>query len=415
MKKLFTLIAILFTGYMASASCTASYTTSISGLNVTFTNTSTPPVHTGAMHALANWNFGDGGYSSSWNTSHTYAATGSYTITLYVEWVDSATSTYLCDDTLTSSVSVTSPTGISGTIIRDSALGPVYWDSLMVWLITYDTATHIITAVDSQRLVAPGSGHTPYSFTGVTPGSYLVKAAGSFGGTGSGFVPTYHYSSLSWSTAGYVSVTSGAMSTSEDIYMQYGTLTSGPGFIAGNVLYGAGKTTYAVGDPVIGLTIYLVNNTTGKLIAATVTDATGKYSFNVPYGTYTIYPEHAGLLTTAWTNVTVSATAPTMNAVSFKENSKTIVPHTSAVPQVTKQTNISMYPNPAHNVLTIECADAANQASYINITDVAGRKILTTSFNTAKTNVNISGLQPGLYFVNILSRNTTYNQKLTIQ
>jgi hypothetical protein len=415
MKKLITLAAMIFAGYVASAQCSAHFTTTITGLSVNFNNTSTPPSHTGAMTKYANWNFGDASYSSSWSPSHTYSSSGVYPITLLVEWVDSATSSYVCSDTLYDSVFVSSAsyTGVSGSIIRDSALGTVSMDSIWVWLITYDTTSHIIKAVDSQA-VAAFYEYTSYSFHGVTPGSYLVKAASMFGSSGSGFVPTYHDSSLHWNTASYATVTSGSMTTGTDIYMQYGTVPSGPGFIGGDVTAGAGKGT-AVGDPVPGVTMYLINSTTGKLVSVTTTDASGKYSFNVPYGAYNISPEKAPLTHTDWASITVSTSSKIMDKINFTANSKTIVPNTTGINTI-ETTQLAIYPNPAKGKININWNGNVRSAE-VNITDITGKNVYHSIMNVNSTTsqVNISALQQGVYIINVTTENNNYKQKLIVE
>jgi subtilase family serine protease len=59
----------------------ASFTDSVSGLTVNFTNTSTD---TGGTISSYAWTFGDGGTSTSASPSHTYTAGGTYTVTLKV-------------------------------------------------------------------------------------------------------------------------------------------------------------------------------------------------------------------------------------------------------------------------------------------------------------------------------------------
>ena len=59
----------------------ASFTDSVSGLTVNFTNTSTDSG--GTINAYS-WTFGDGGTSTSASPSHTYTAAGTYTVTLKV-------------------------------------------------------------------------------------------------------------------------------------------------------------------------------------------------------------------------------------------------------------------------------------------------------------------------------------------
>jgi len=67
---------------------TASFTYTISGLTVNFTDTSTDP--DGTIISWL-WNFGDGSTSTLQNPTHTYAAGGTYTVTLTVTDDDGAT------------------------------------------------------------------------------------------------------------------------------------------------------------------------------------------------------------------------------------------------------------------------------------------------------------------------------------
>jgi PKD repeat protein len=62
------------------------------GLPVVFTSTVTDPVDDGWKYS---WQFGDGGWSSAANPQHTYAAAGTYNVSLYVvgQWNDSNTVT----------------------------------------------------------------------------------------------------------------------------------------------------------------------------------------------------------------------------------------------------------------------------------------------------------------------------------
>ena len=65
----------------ASGKPVASFTDSVSGLTVAFTNTSTD---TGGTISSYAWSFGDGSTSTSASPSHTYTAAGTYTVSLKV-------------------------------------------------------------------------------------------------------------------------------------------------------------------------------------------------------------------------------------------------------------------------------------------------------------------------------------------
>jgi len=80
---------------------TANFTSSCTGLSCNFTSTSSDPDGSVASYS---WTFGDGTTSTAQNPSHSYAAGGTYAVTLYVTDNQGAQST-----TTTKSVTVTPP------------------------------------------------------------------------------------------------------------------------------------------------------------------------------------------------------------------------------------------------------------------------------------------------------------------
>ena len=63
--------------------------------------------------------------------------------------------------------------------------------------------------------------------------------------------------------------------------------------------------------------------------------------------------------------------------------------------------HLSVYPNPANNVFTIETGSTVDKT--VEVIDLTGRLILSTNSNDAKTEVNISTLAKGIYYVKIKS------------
>ena len=101
---------ITVTAPAGNAPPVASFTSTVSDLTATFTSTSTDP--DGAVVSLL-WGFGDGASATTSPASHTYAAAGTYPVTLTVTDDDGAV------DTKTGSVTVSAPAGVT-TFATDS-------------------------------------------------------------------------------------------------------------------------------------------------------------------------------------------------------------------------------------------------------------------------------------------------------
>lgn len=65
---------------------------------------------------------------------------------------------------------------------------------------------------------------------------------------------------------------------------------------------------------------------------------------------------------------------------------------------------LQLFPNPAKQTLTVTLTQRANKANslfFISVTNTAGEKLLTTFSNKYNTQLDISKLKPGLYYVSI--------------
>lgn len=388
----------------------AAFTKTVSSSVVTLINNSTPNPGSGISASYKIY-WGDGASttkSNKSNTSHSYA-NGSYTIKLVATYTAGTTT---CIDSTSDSVNinVTQPNVISGTVWVDSTSN---LDSYKVWLITFDSATNILSAVDSVT-IATMAGSGSYAFSNKTAGSYRTKAARKGGPTsGTGHVPTYHDSSLLWSNAQVISHTGGS-STGKHIYMRTGTLTSGPGFVGGNVSQGANKGT---ANGIEGMTIFLLN-TANEPVAYAITDANGDYSFsNVPVGSYTVHPENINYNTTpASINISLTHTAHLDINFERSHSQKTIVPISAGIGNINGKASFTAYPNPATDVINITWGSLSDDMATITITDISGKKVHTSEVKMdANAAINISNIRPGFYFLNVQTETGSNTQKLLIQ
>ncbi|MCB9047098.1 MAG: T9SS type A sorting domain-containing protein [Chitinophagales bacterium] len=407
--------SVSITGFGTTLNCSsvnAAFTKTTSGASVTLVNNSTPNIGSG-ITAVYTYYWGDGSSTvrtNKNNTSHTYSSSGAYTIKLVAGYTYQ--NIYCVDSTMDSvNIVINVPNIISGNIWVDSTS---QLDSYKVWLITFDSNTNILAAVDSQNVaVVAGSGY--YVFANKSARNYRTKAARLNGPTsGTGYVPTYHDSSLLWSSANVIAHNGGS-TLYKHIYMKKGTVTSGPGFIGGNVLQGANKGT---ANGIEGLNILLMD-ANDNIITYAVTDVNGDYQFhNLPVASYKVYPEDLNYATTPYV-VNVTSAKPFHQAVNFeRSNSKmTINPLVTGIADVNnKELLLQVYPNPAHDVVTISWGVYTDDMANITISDISGKRVFSTQTNMNQNAViSVDGLQTGFYFMNVSTGFGSNTQKLIIK
>jgi serine protease len=135
---------------------TANFTSSTSGLTATFTDTSTDAQNNITSRS---WNFGDGTTSTATNPSKTYAAAGTYTVTLTVTDAGGLTSTK------SSSVTVTAPPSCGGTVLCNGTWVALPSRSAGTWSSIY-------------TMTIPAGKTVTFSITGGTGDADLYVRAG---------------------------------------------------------------------------------------------------------------------------------------------------------------------------------------------------------------------------------------------
>lgn len=401
---------------LACDSLQADFTYSVSGNYAAFTNTAPAPPYfpTLGLFRYATWIYGDGSsYGSGNYSSHSYAAAGTYTVTMINQYIDSMSQAVHCADTVSHQVTVGNPIQqnyISGTIYFDSLNVNInFSDSLKVWLIAHDTAANTLTAIDS---ITTTFLYPYYTFYGHSAGDYLVKAAlmGQPAGT-TGLVPTYHYSSLYWSGASTI-LHSGGITAGKDVLMQTGTITSGPGFIGGNISMGAGRGT---GTGVAQMLVFLRNSNNNEVVAFTYTNDEGDYTFeHIPAGNYNIYPEAINYSTTPSAILQVQAGDLTRNGIDFEQFDDNIRPKgTVGIHEKEELSPVDVYPNPARDAVFIKTFDDQyNKATLVN---TLGQVIATQTLHKGINSISTTSLAPGMYYLMLNGKNISRSVKITRQ
>ena len=88
----------------------------------------------------------------------------------------------------------------------------------------------------------------------------------------------------------------------------------------------------------------------------------------------------------------------------------------TSVPEVLKNNEFKIYPNPAREQVTIECPENSIGQDIV-MTDLNGRLILRKEITSIKESISLDSIAPGLYIINISKNNESivYIHKLLKQ
>ncbi len=291
---------------------------------------------------------------------------------------------------------------------------------MKVWLIQFSSIDSSLTALDSQTTCLAGGSTPYYEFLGKPAGNYMVKAKllSSIPGT-SDYIPTYGYSNMHWDSATTITHM-GTIADTMHINMLYGAVPSGPGFIGGLIVSGAGKGTS--GDvPVSNMLVYLENATTHQVYTYTYTDTAGAYSFsNLALGSYIIYPVDYHYATIIPPVITLTSTTDSFAVANFKEHTTlgTITSFSNtSIKNISGNPAISVYPNPTTGLLHIDLGNTLQSNATIVISDIIGREVYSQVLSGAQTNssINISSLKDGIYLITVKGNGINYCGRLEVR
>lgn len=82
-----------------------------------------------------------------------------------------------------------------------------------------------------------------------------------------------------------------------------------------------------------------------------------------------------------------------------------VVQSATAVKENSLLKNLSVYPNPVDNELTIEVELAREEKVYYVITDALGKVVAKNELGSSKTTINTATLDRGIYFLSVISNN----------
>ena len=94
----------------------------------------------------------------------------------------------------------------------------------------------------------------------------------------------------------------------------------------------------------------------------------------------------------------------TTDSWKYPYNFKINVPLTSPTVDV-ENLKISVYPNPASEIVNVKLSDAAPSVSTLILTDLLGKTVLKQAITSVETELDISAIPLGIYFVSIYREN----------
>lgn len=369
--------------------CTADFAYTINNGVVNFSNLSSP------MGASYLWDFGDGNTSTSTNPSHTYNSTGSFSVCLTVTAASAgAVCTAIHCDTISLAAN---PNGItiSGNVWPWDTTNLIY--NGVAYLIQHDSSNGTLNLIDTVDIQ-----QSSYTFTGVSAGSYLIKAALTPASPSYATnLPTYLGNELFWNNATGVVATAFNIFNPPIILIQ-GSNPGGPGFIGGLISQGANKN----GDPISGISVILLDEL-DQAIAHTESDVDGSYSFpSLAYGTYKVYLEVAGK-TGDPIIITLSATNPSISTVDIFVDDDSWASEVTSIEELQIGTILSVYPNPATSLLQIDMELKEMGELDLSVMNLVGASVLrqqeSHGIGAQTFQINVSDIPTGTYILQVRS------------
>jgi PKD repeat protein len=388
----------IFTGYTPPPSeCSAYFShEQVDSLTLTFTgiiyinNGQTYPDST----SVFTWDFGDGTTGMGQTITHAFPddPAGGYMVCLLTSIVlpdgNSCTATY-CE-----TISLNIPTfSIYGYVILDNQQ---FADQGIAHLMIMDSLQQNVIEVQSATLDTMGQYYFP-DIAIYNVWIYYVQAELTEGSAWFGqYLPTYHLNSLSWEEAQPVYP---VPNEPANIYMIAGTPADGGNGVITGLVTNLGAREFMSGVEVVLL------DAAGNPLTYMRSDEQGSFTFeNLPYGTYIIHAELAGIHTTE-AGITLSAEQPSANVqVQVSGGEANVV---FGVPEhnIYLDKAGDVYPNPVNSTAKIDITVKKPVSAEISIFGQTGQLMNANgsllSAGTHTLTLDTGSFPAGLYLLRI--------------
>ncbi|MDB5033166.1 MAG: hypothetical protein JWQ98_407 [Chlorobi bacterium] len=294
---------------------------------------------------------------------------------------------------------------ISGTLVSKN-------NNLLSGIITaYSVANGHIAYVDQS-----GAPNGSFSFTNLTPGTYILFATAYDSSSVPGYYRQNHKAERSWQDATQLTVTGTSMTTGIEIKLDEENGHHGSSHLRGSVSEGGGRAKrddagLQGSKPLQGALVYVIDDQS-TVSGYAVTDAAGMFQIdNLSDGIYTVQVDRIGFTGSIQT-ITIGIKMPNVNV------SLTRVEGVSGVPtEAVAGTSLTALPNPASSQVTLSFT-AGNGSARLMLVNAAGEQVLARNIETVDgtniINLRTEGLGSGIYFVKVQGMNVNLSRSLTI-
>lgn len=408
------------TGMNAATGCSASNTVS-----VTINALPSLTLSAGSSSLCAGSTFtanGTGALTYTWMPGSATGASQTFTPSSSTVYTVSGTDATGCVGSKTLSIAVNALTSLSGTatVSSNPVAGKVTLYAYEPFLTKFDSITTQTT-----------SGTGAFSFTAVPAGSYIVKAIP----TASTLQVTYGSSAISWQNATVINHNCINASTQNISVMPFTSITAGPGSLSGRIVEGQGfgqrpSSVYsplAPGSPIGGIVVKGGKNPGGNMFSQTITGSNGTYTLSgLPVNTgedFFVMVDIPGLDTNGTYHRFIISGNSQYTNLDFVVDSAKVNPVPSATGiQVLEESvhQISLYPNPAKNTLTLRYTLQEPAVVSIGLFDLLGHCVKSMTENgrqeagTYTPVLNIADLKAGVYLSRIRINNFETNTRIFI-
>jgi hypothetical protein len=335
------------------------------------------------------------------------ACTSSKTDSIMVNQIVNPTLTISANDTVcTGGTTIINATGNATTYTWTPKTGlAAPTNTTSVW--ATPTVTTVYTIQGNVGACYTTASHTVTVLSTISP-TLTVNSATVCAGT-TATVSVSGYNSYTWTPAAGLNASTGATVTgSPTVSTNYVVAASS----------GACKTVGKARITVNAIPVVTVNSFT--------TCANGTVTVIAGGGTTYTWSPATGLSASTGASVVITAPATASTTVTYTVTGTKTGCSASAVStltvgncyagiaEVTNPNNVVMYPNPSSGLVNINMSQL-DAGTTLSVTDMIGKEVFKTSVHETSLNLDLSGLQQGMYIISIGSGKAAYMQKVIIQ